>query len=336
IVLKPFNLLASDIDNANAEIIFTVTTAAELGTLKLDGVTVGILGTFTMADIIAGKVTYEPGATPPADDTMRFTYSDGTITSEILIFNFDVRARTEITQTAEQTEAQTVTLDLTEETASQEVITDDSQDEIIDGSGDDYIETGTGDDVIALQEDGGDDTIAYNFDGSGDELVGTDGNTRVSGFTRGEDKILFKTEDTSSITTLDAFLKDGQGTPDDNFADDKFIITVDFDILDDPENVGGYVVAFSGITFHFRESAVYGGNKLSMPVFEIAFDEPLTVAELLVAVGGRDNLDPVRGVALKTLVELDAEGNVTENYVANILGADSIDFTQEAATPEVV
>ena len=335
VVLKPVHLLVSDVDNANAEIIFTALSAPEYGILKLDGAAVGIRGTFTMADVIAGKVTYAPGSSP-RDDVISFTYSDGTFTSGTLTFRFDVRARTEITQTEEETEAQTVTLDLSEETAAQEVITDDdSQDEIKDGAGDDYIETGTGDDVIELKEDGGDDTIAYNFDGSGDELVGTDGSTRVSGFTRGEDKILFKTEDTSTITTLDAFLKDGQGTPDDDFADDKFIITVDFDIVADPENPEQYVVLFSGITFHFRESAVYGGNKLSMPIFEIAFDEPLLVDELLEAVGGRENLDPLRGVALKKLVELDDDGNVIENYVANILGADSIDFTQEAA-PDVV
>ena len=333
VVLKPIHLLVSDADND--EITFTALSAPEYGILKLDGVTVGIRGTFTMADVIAGKVTYAPGNSP-RDDVISFTYSDGTFTSGTLTFRFDVRARTEITQTEEETEAQTVTLDLSEETAAQEVITDDdSQDEIKDGAGDDYIETGTGDDVIELKEGGGDDTIAYNFDGSGDELVGTDGSTRVSGFTRGEDKILFKTEDTSTITTLDAFLKDGQGTPDDDFADDKFIITVDFDIVADPENPEQYVVLFSGITFHFRESAVYGGNKLSMPIFEIAFDEPLLVDELLEAVGGRENLDPLRGVALKKLVELDDDGNVIENYVANILGADSIDFTQEAA-PDVV
>ena len=220
-------------------------------------------------------------------------------------------------------------LDLSSETTAQKVVTDDGQDAITDGQSDDYIETGRGDDTIDLST-GGDDTVAYNFESESDTVMAVDGNNRVTGFTRGEDKILFKADaKETAITTLNAFLKDGQGKPNDDFADDKFIVTIDYEIAEGPPGGAAYVVLFTGMTFHFRESAVYGGNKLSMPIFEIEFDTPMTATELFAVSGGRENLDGGRGVALKKLVELDDDGEVTTNYVANILGADSIDFEVE-------
>ena len=217
-------------------------------------------------------------------------------------------------------------LDLSGETADQEIITDDGQDDIIDGQGDDYIETGRGDDRIDLST-GGDDTIIYNVESESTRFVAVDGNNRITEFTRGEDKILFKVNgEETAITTLNAFLKDGQGAADDNFADDKFIVTIDYAVVAGPEGGAAYVMIFTGMTFHFRESAVYGGNKLSMPLFNIKFAASMTATELFAVSGGYENLDAGRGVALKKLVELDDDGNVTTNYVANILGADSIDF----------
>ena len=220
-------------------------------------------------------------------------------------------------------------LDLSSETTAQKVVTDDGQDAITDGQSDDYIETGRGDDTVDLSS-GGEDTVAYNFESESDTIMAVDGNNRVTGFTRGEDKILFKADaKETAITTLNAFLKDGQGKPNDDFADDKFIVTIDYEIAEGPVGGAAYVVLFTGMTFHFRESAVYGGNKLSMPIFEIEFDTPMTATELFAVSGGRENLDGSRGVALKKLVELDDDGNVTTNYVANILGAESIDFEVE-------
>ena len=221
-------------------------------------------------------------------------------------------------------------LDLSGETADQEIITDDGQDDITDGQGDDYIETGHGDDTIDLST-GGADKVVYNVESEDDAFVAVDGNNHVTDFTRGEDEIIFKTDaEETAITTLNAFLKDGQGATDDNFADDKFIVTIDYEISEGPEGGAAYVVLFTGMTFHFRDSAVYGGNKLSMPIFEIEFDTPMTTTELFALSGGRENLDGEHGVALKKLVELDDDGNVTTNYVANILGADSIDFKIES------
>ncbi|MGI9440318.1 MAG: cadherin-like domain-containing protein [Parvibaculales bacterium] len=322
ITLTRAHLLVSDEDGNT--ITFTLTAAPAAGTLALSGAALAANGTFTMADIILGKVTYTPPSTP-IDTSFTFTYSDGTVTSETKSFAITVRVKTAV-------EEGDNSLDLSDITDAQEVITDDGQDQIIDSKGDDYIETGRGDDTIDLSS-GGADTVAYNVDGGGNGLVGTDGNTRVSGFIRGEDKILFKTDDTASaITTLNAFLIDGQGDADDNFADDKFIVTIDYEIAEGPSGGAAYVVLFTGMTFHFRESAVYGGNKLSMPVFEIAFDTPLTTTELFAVSGGRENLDGDHGVALKTLVKLDDAGEVEENYVANILGADSIDFIPEPLT----
>ena len=321
VTLTPTALLVSDEDSSNT-ITFTLVAAPVAGTLALSGTALAATDTFTMADIVLGKVTYTPPSTP-IDTSFTFTYSDGTVTSEIKSFVVTVREKTTV-------EEGDNTLDLSNITEAQEVITDDGQDKIIDSQGDDYIETGRGDDTVDLSS-GGADTIAYNVDGGEDGLVGTDGNTRVTGFTRDEDKILFKTAE-SAITTLNAFLIDGQGELNDGFADDKFIVTIDYEIAEGPVGGAAYVVLFTGMTFHFRESAVYGGNKLSMPVFEIEFDTPMTTTELFAVSGGRENLDGDHGVALKTLVKLDDNGEVEENYVANILGADSIDFTPESLT----
>ena len=187
-----------------------------------------------------------------------------------------------------------------------------------------------GDDTIALST-GGADTIAYNFESEEDAFVAVDGNNRITAFTRGEDKILFKVDGAeTAITTLNAFLKDGQGAADDNFADDKFIVTIDYKIV---AGVGSdpATLQFTGLVFHFRESVIYDGNKISMPIFEIKFATPLDVTtNVLTSLGGASNLDVGRGVALKKLVEVDGSGTVTTNYVAYLLGAASIDFEVSA------
>ena len=322
ITLTRAHLLVSDEDSGDT-ITFTI-VAPDFGALKLSGTVLRTGDTFTMDDVTAGKVTYEPTAGTPTDAILGFTYSDGTFTSALQTFKFDVREKTAV-------EVGDNALDLSSKKVGQEVITDDGQDQITDGQGNDYIEAGRGDDTVDLST-GGADTIAYNFEGGEDGLVGTDGNTRVSGFTRGEDKILFKTDASETeITTLNAFLKDGQGKPNDDFADDKFIVTIDFEII---KGTGGAAnsAVLTGLTFHFRESAVYGGNKLSMPIFQINFATPIAATDdILAALGGASNLDFGRGLALKKLVEVNSAGEVTENYVANILGADSIDFVQDEA-----
>ena len=317
ITLTPSVLSVSDEDGDT--ITFTL-TGPDVGALKLSGTTIADGGTFTMADVTAGRVTYEP-ASGQSVGSLALNYSDGTFTSTTpLEVRFNLRVVTTKTGDGDNT------IDLSALTAGQQVITSDGQDTVTDGQGDDYIETGRGDDVIKLST-GGSDTVVYNFESEDDGFVSIDGNNRVSDFTPGDDKIVFKTDSAETeITTLDAFLKDGQGTSGDNFADDKFIVTIDYDISGDPA-----VLTFTGITFHFRESAVYGGNKLSMPIFEIKFASALAVTEdLITSLGGSSNLDVDRGLALKKLVEVDGSGNVTTNYVANLLGEDSIDFTQGA------
>ena len=322
ITLTRAHLLVSDEDGDT--ITFTI-VAPDFGALKLSGTVLRTGDTFTMDDVTAGKVTYEPTAGTPTDAILGFTYSDGTFTSALQTFKFDVREKTAV-------EVGDNALDLSSKKVGQEVITDDGQDQITDGQGDDYIEAGRGDDTVDLST-GGADTIAYNFDvASDDSVVAIDGNNHISGFTRGNDRIVFKTDASETkITSLDAFLKDGQGKPNDDFADDKFIVTIDFEII---KGTGGAAnsAVLTGLTFHFRESAVYGGNKLSMPIFQINFATSIAATDdILAALGGASNLDFGRGLALKKLVEVNSAGEVTENYVANILGADSIDFVQDEA-----
>ena len=57
------HLLAVDADDTPTGLTYTVTSTPTLGTLKNDGATLAVLGTFTQAEIDAGAITFEAGAT---------------------------------------------------------------------------------------------------------------------------------------------------------------------------------------------------------------------------------------------------------------------------------
>jgi VCBS repeat-containing protein len=67
----------NDVEQADSAITYTVTTAATNGTLHLNGVALGVGGTFTQADVDGGLVTYLHDGTETTSASFGFSVSDG-------------------------------------------------------------------------------------------------------------------------------------------------------------------------------------------------------------------------------------------------------------------
>ncbi len=156
---------------------------------------------------------------------------------------------------------------------SSQVESGDGADTITDGAGNDIIDGGRGDDNIDLMNGDGDvDTVLFRFS---DDGVALDGGDIVTNFERGKDKIKFILERTSETADIDDY--DGMldyivgGTPDD-LIDDKFWVLPNF-------KLDGGKTTLGGISFHFQDSVYFSGGRVSMPIFEIKFADPLGLNE---------------------------------------------------------
>ena len=69
-------LNATDVDNTDAELTYTVTTLPTKGVLKVNGSPISAGGTFTQADLAAGKVTYTPNSGQTGNDSFTFDLKD--------------------------------------------------------------------------------------------------------------------------------------------------------------------------------------------------------------------------------------------------------------------
>ena len=70
-------LEVTDADNPAVEITYTVTTDSVHGTLRNNGIALGVGSTFTQADINAGLLTYQDTDVETTADAFSFTVSDG-------------------------------------------------------------------------------------------------------------------------------------------------------------------------------------------------------------------------------------------------------------------
>lgn len=71
----------NDAEQADADIVYTVTTLPAHGELRLNGVALVLNGTFTQADVNSGLVTYvHDGSETPASDSFGFSVGDGEAT----------------------------------------------------------------------------------------------------------------------------------------------------------------------------------------------------------------------------------------------------------------
>lgn len=75
-VITAAMLSTSDVDTGDT-LTYTVTALPNNGTLKVDGVALGVNGTFTQAQIAAGKVSYSHDGSETTTDSFTFTVSDG-------------------------------------------------------------------------------------------------------------------------------------------------------------------------------------------------------------------------------------------------------------------
>lgn len=82
LVVTAAQLQATDADNTPAELIYTLTKGTAYGSLKLNGVALGVGGTFTQQNIDDGKLTYVHGS-GYTTDSFQFVLSDGPTTSAV-------------------------------------------------------------------------------------------------------------------------------------------------------------------------------------------------------------------------------------------------------------
>ena len=70
-------LQVTDVDNANAQIVFTLVSAPINGTLRNNGTTIAQGGTFTQANIASNLITYLHNGSETTSDAFSFSVSDG-------------------------------------------------------------------------------------------------------------------------------------------------------------------------------------------------------------------------------------------------------------------
>ena len=91
-VISSTQLQTTDLDNTDAELVYTVTAVPGNGTLRLNGAALENNNTFTQADIDAGFVTYDHDGSETTADAFNFTVDDGAGSTTPGTFNFTVTA----------------------------------------------------------------------------------------------------------------------------------------------------------------------------------------------------------------------------------------------------
>ena len=89
-VITTAMLHTTDVDNTDAQLVYTVDAVPTNGTLRLSGTALGLNDTFTQADIDAGNVTYDHDGSQTSADSFDFTVDDGAGTTTSDTFNFTV------------------------------------------------------------------------------------------------------------------------------------------------------------------------------------------------------------------------------------------------------
>ncbi len=81
-------LETTDVDNANANLIYTVDSTPNYGTLFRNGSPLSIASTFSQADIDTGLITYSHDGSQTSNDSIGFTVDDGSGTTTASVFNW--------------------------------------------------------------------------------------------------------------------------------------------------------------------------------------------------------------------------------------------------------
>jgi large repetitive protein len=83
-------LRTTDTDNAPSEIVYRITSLPTSGVIQLNGVSLGLYGSFTQADINNNLVTFNHAGNEDFTDNFRFTVSDGTNVTFEQTFPIDI------------------------------------------------------------------------------------------------------------------------------------------------------------------------------------------------------------------------------------------------------
>ena len=70
-------LSTTDVDTAPSQLVYTLTSLASHGVLRLDGIELGLNDTFTQADIDAGRLSYSHDGSENFSDSFGFSVDDG-------------------------------------------------------------------------------------------------------------------------------------------------------------------------------------------------------------------------------------------------------------------
>ena len=326
ITLTDENINFTDLDASEdpANIIYTIKTAAPGAGLERNNVPLSAGGTFTHQDILDGWVTL---TISNANGLLglRLTVTDGKDANpaEVLL-SVQARGVSSIARPDEVADS----VDHSRSGGNLVIDTGDYNDQIKAAQGSDFITGGLGDDSINLAprvgDETGQDTVVYNF-GSGSIFTATDGGDDITGFKRGEDIFLLKTEsDNPELATLDGLLSYVSGSDRESSHDDVMIVTPNF--VFGPEDGGSNIVVtgITGITLHFEDAGIYGNGYLAKGYVSITFDEQLDWAEFL------------------SLIEID-NGTIDENFnysrglirdlsvLPNLMGEGSLAYERQGA-----
>ncbi len=89
-VVTTDTLLTTDADNSDPELIYTLSILPTHGVLKLNGVTLGVSGTFTQAQVNAGQLTYDHDGSEGDTDSLSFSVDDGLGADTGVLVNFQI------------------------------------------------------------------------------------------------------------------------------------------------------------------------------------------------------------------------------------------------------
>ena len=297
-------------------ITYTMTQASTGVSITRGGVALSVGETFTYQDVQGGWVALTVND-ENALSGLRLTTDDGTDADpEGISLDIEVREVADIAAPEAGND-----LDYSENEGSLVIDTGDYGDQITAAQGSDFITGGLGDDTINLDpvegRETGQDTVVYNF-GSGSVFTATDGGDDITGFKRGEDIFLLKTEsDNPELATLDGLFSYVSGPNKGSSHDDLMIVRPNYEY--EPDGDGGYIFFLTGITLHFEDAGVYGNGYLAQGHVSITFDERLPWEEFLSLIeidngnGSIDgNFDHRRGIIrdLSTLPNLMGEGSL--------------------------
>ncbi len=312
-------LPADNDDDASEDpvnITYTMTQAPTGVSLTRGGVALSVGETFTYQDVQDGWVALTVND-ENALSGLRLTTDDGTDADpEGISLDIEVREVADIAAPEAGND-----LDYSENEGSLVIDTGDYGDQITAAQGSDFITGGLGDDTINLDpvegRETGQDTVVYNF-GSGSVFTAIDGGDDITGFKRGEDIFLLKTEsDNPELATLDGLFSYVSGPNKGSSHDDLMIVTPNYEY--EPDGDGGHIFFLTGITFNFEDAGVYGNGYLAKGHVSITFDERLDWDEFLslIEIDNGDgtidgNFDHYRGIIrdLSALPNLMGEGSL--------------------------